>query len=101
METWFRRIFLSVCIGFIASPTFSQENDADDEPTVLDAVISPDLKRRKIKEDKIDSEDFEIGAYAGLMNIEDFGSNDVYGARFSFHINPAGSGSHPDHFAVM
>ena len=49
-------------------------------------VIEPQVERRKIKEPKIDSEDFEIGAFAGIMSIEDFGSDLVYGVKLAYHV---------------
>ena len=49
-------------------------------------MISPELERRTITEADIDSEDFEVGAFVGVMSIEDFGSNVVYGARGAYHI---------------
>ena len=49
-------------------------------------VIDPDVERRDIKEPEIDAEDFEIGGFAGIMSIEDFGSNLVYGVRLAYHI---------------
>ncbi len=49
-------------------------------------VIDPDVARRDIKEPEIDAEDFEIGGFAGIMSIEDFGSNLVYGVRLAYHI---------------
>jgi outer membrane beta-barrel protein len=49
-------------------------------------VIDPQVERREIKEPKIDKEDFELGAYVGVLAIEDFGSNLVYGARLAYHI---------------
>ena len=49
-------------------------------------VIDPQVERREIKEPKIDREDFEVGAYAGIMSIEDFGSDLVYGVRLAYHI---------------
>ena len=49
-------------------------------------VIEPDLERRTITEADIDSEDFEAGLFLGVMSIEDFGSNFVYGARAAYHI---------------
>ncbi len=51
-----------------------------------DPVIVPELERRTITEDDIDSEDFEVGAFAGVMNVEDFGTNFVYGVRAAFHV---------------
>jgi len=49
-------------------------------------VIDPEVERREIKEAKIDREDFEISAFAGLMSIEDFGTDAVYGLRFAYHV---------------
>ena len=49
-------------------------------------VIDPDVERREIKEPDIDAEDFEIGGFAGIMSIEDFGSDLVYGVRLAYHI---------------
>ncbi len=49
-------------------------------------VIEPEVERRDIKEPKIDREDFEVGAFAGIMSIEDFGSDLVYGVRLAYHV---------------
>ncbi|MGW8369953.1 MAG: outer membrane beta-barrel domain-containing protein, partial [Gammaproteobacteria bacterium] len=49
-------------------------------------VIEPDIERRDIEPAKIDTEDFEIGIYAGTLSVEDFGVNTVVGANFSYHI---------------
>lgn len=52
-----------------------------------DQVIQPSIIRREINVDKIDTEDFEVGAYAGLLSAEDFGTNLVVGARLAYHIS--------------
>jgi len=49
-------------------------------------VIDPEVERREIKEPAIDREDFEVGAFAGIMSIEDFGSDTVYGVRLAYHV---------------
>lgn len=49
-------------------------------------VIDPDVERREIREPDIDTEDFEIGAFAGIMSIEDFESEVVYGVRLAYHV---------------
>ena len=49
-------------------------------------VIDPEVERREIKEPAIDREDFEVGAFFGIMNIEDFGSDAVYGVRLAYHV---------------
>ncbi|MCU7813830.1 MAG: outer membrane beta-barrel domain-containing protein [Candidatus Thiodiazotropha sp. (ex Rostrolucina anterorostrata)] len=48
-------------------------------------LIEPEIARREIEEPEIDSEDFEVGVYAGLMTIEDFGTSAVYGTRLAYH----------------
>ena len=49
-------------------------------------VVEPEVERREVKEPDIDSEDFEIGAFVGVMSIEDFGSDLVYGVRLTYHV---------------
>ena len=49
-------------------------------------MIDPEVERREVKEPKIDREDFELGAFAGVLAIEDFGSDLVYGARLAYHV---------------
>jgi outer membrane beta-barrel protein len=56
------------------------------EAPAPEQVIDPQVARRDVSEPEIDTENFEIGAFAGIMSIEDFGSDFVYGARLSYHI---------------
>lgn len=49
-------------------------------------IIDPQIERRDVRPPKIDSENFEVGAFAGILAIEDFGSNPVYGVRAAYHI---------------
>ena len=49
-------------------------------------VIDPQVERRQVKRTRIDTEDFEVGAYVGILSIEDFESNVVYGARLAYHL---------------
>lgn len=56
--------------------------DAEAQPP----VIEPDIERREIRTPKIDTEDFEVGVFAGQMSVEDFGVNTVAGARFAYHV---------------
>lgn len=91
MESWIQRIFLAVLLAAMTPALWAQDQDQNqDRPrtgdTALDAVIDPGLERRRIREDRIDSENFEAGFFAGIMNVEDFGSNNVYGARLAYHL---------------
>lgn len=49
-------------------------------------VIEPQVERREIKRARIDTEDFELGAYFGILSIEDFESHTVYGGRLAYHL---------------
>lgn len=65
-----------------ALPAFAaQPKDLELEPLV---VREPE--RREIKVDQIDTEDFEVGAYGGMLDVQDFGSNAVYGVRAAYHV---------------
>lgn len=78
-------------------PTIIRENpaqDAQDSGSVENVqveegskqVIQPVIARREVSIDKIDTEDFEIGVYGGLLSTEDFGANLVLGVRGAYHI---------------
>jgi len=66
-------------------------------PTVLHAaeqneesqnsLIQPEIERTEFDESIIDTEDFELSAFAGILSIEDFGTNPVLGFEFAYHVN--------------
>ncbi len=93
MESWFRVLFLIVAItslpGCAATKNlfgFGHEEAPPPSAEPPGQVIDPRVERREINEPAIDREDFEVGAFVGIMSIEDFGSNVVYGARIAYHI---------------
>lgn len=89
MESRFRILFLIVALasaGCAASPFGLGRAEAPPGAGLSDPVIDPEVERREIKEAKIDSENFELGVFAGILSIEDFGANAVYGARLAFHV---------------
>jgi outer membrane beta-barrel protein len=49
-------------------------------------IIEPEVERREVRRTRIDTEDFELGVYGGVLSIEDFESNVVYGARLAYHL---------------
>lgn len=50
-------------------------------------VIDPEVDRRQVTVPKIDTENWELGAYVGILSIEDFGSKPIYGARAAYHVS--------------
>jgi len=93
MESRFRVLFLIAAMitlsGCAATKNlfgFGNEEAPPPSAEPPGQVIDPEVERREIKEPAIDKEDFEVGAFAGIMSIEDFGANLVYGARIAYHL---------------
>ncbi len=91
MESRIKRVFLSALLSsiYLFSPlSFAQdgESSAKKDNEELDKIITPDIERRRIKEDDLDSENFEIGIYSGTLSVEDFGANTVAGITVAYHI---------------
>ena len=93
MESRFRVLFLIVAMislsGCAATKNLFGFGNKEAPPPMSEApgqVIDPEVERREIKEPAIDREDFEIGGYVGMMSVEDFGTDVVYGVRLAYHI---------------
>lgn len=86
MANWFQQLlliaFLSTSLITITTPAWAEDGDVDINPII---VVEPDNTQREAYEAQIDSEFFELGAYAGILAIEDFGSSSVFGIKASFH----------------
>jgi len=67
-------------------PQAYAEDDAPELDTTQEQVIEPDIYRRDINIPKIDTENFEITAYFGVLDVEDFGTEPSYGLRAAYHI---------------
>lgn len=74
---------LVLSVLLVPSAAFTQS----DSPSNNDQVIQPQIDRREIRTPRIDTEDFEIGLFGGVLNVEDFGSEPVYGARLVYHVS--------------
>lgn len=87
MANWFQYLLLITALlgsGF----AFSEGNQGADEGNVTInpiIVVEPDPEVREVYEAQIDTEFLEVGAYVGILSIEDFGSAQVTGAKLSFH----------------
>ena len=84
MESRIGSIFLTL-VGVIVLAAGTSVYAQDGAPQ----VIEPEVERRDIDVGAIDTEDFELTGFVGLMSVEDFETNAVYGARFAYHINSA------------
>jgi len=95
MESRFRVLFLAIpllALGLTGCAStkrlFGMGDKSAPPPAVLEQgqVIEPEVERREVKEPKIDTEDFEIGAFGGIISIEDFGSSFLYGVSLAYHV---------------
>ena len=76
-------LFLILALAF--QPAFS-EDDAPEPESTQEQVIEPDIYRRDINVPRIDTENFEVTAYYGVLDVEDFGTEPAYGLRVAYHI---------------
>lgn len=88
MEGRFQRIFLSsaslgLLVLLLAAPAV---HAAQPEELELEPLVIREPERREVDVDAIDSEDWELGIYGGLLSVEDFGSNSVVGVRLAYHV---------------
>ncbi len=110
MENWIRVLLLTAVLGMTgcawmpwrdkpATGTAPAGEPARSETTTRTAgenaagsdenqvVIDPQVERRDVRPARIDTENWEAGAYVGSLSVEDFEVNVVYGARLAYHIN--------------
>lgn len=78
MEDWTQRFLLTVIL-VSAVPAMAAE---DDRP-----LIEPDVRPQEVDESLIDTENFEIGGFVGVMHIEDFESSFLWGGRLAYHLS--------------
>lgn len=76
---WFGR-------GGDAAPEAVAAPQAPTGPSSEQPIIDPQVERREMRRAQIDTEDFEVGIYGGILSIEDFESHAVYGARLAYHL---------------
>ncbi len=76
------KLMLGIAL-LLPQATFAATNPDELE---LEPLVIREDDRREVDVDQIDSEDFEIGAYGGVMSIEDFGSDTVVGVRAAYHV---------------
>ncbi len=88
MEIGIRSIFLVACCLVISTSINAQEDQQGQQQSATgQSVIEAQVQRRDINEANIDSENFELGLFIGVISIEDFSSNTLLGARVAYHVS--------------
>ncbi len=97
MENWSEHLLLKpgkpgivaghilLALSFIL-PSLAQAQDANDsdKPAPVQ-VIAPEVEPRSIQEADIDAEFFEVGAFAGMLSIDNFSAEPLLGVSAAFH----------------
>jgi len=81
MENRTQRVFLT---GLVL--LFPLAALAEDEGTGR-PLIEPEVEPQPVDEALIDTENFEVGGFAGVIHIEDFESSFLWGARLAYHLS--------------
>ncbi len=69
------------------TPVYAAEKDPEEElSSEGGSIFNPQVERREVEREAIDTENWEIGAYYGIIGIEDFGSSELTGARIAYHV---------------
>jgi outer membrane beta-barrel protein len=85
MEIRFRSILLAISFLTLTMPATRLAAQSDeDESTNL---IEPQIERVEFDESQIDSYDFEISIYGGVLAMENFDSNTVVGLKLGYHVS--------------
>ena len=89
MESRIQRIFLNaqralvIMVMVASAPVALAEKPEDLE---LEPLIVRETPAREVDVDAIDTEDFEIGVFGGIMQVEDFGSDTATSLRVAYHV---------------
>ena len=80
------RIALPSLIGvaLLSSSLWAAESPVPEQRQV--SVIDQNVERRDVDPPEIDTYDFEIGVFAGMLNISGFGTEPAYGVVLSYQV---------------
>ena len=85
MEIRFRSILLAISFLALTMPATRLAAQSDeDESTNL---IEPQIERVEFDESQIDSYDFELSIYGGVLAMEHFDTNPVVGLKLGYHVS--------------
>jgi len=74
--------FLIVLLSMV-TPTTATAQSAESVP---EPVIPAQVERRNVHIPKISASDIEVGAFTGVLSVEDFGAESASGLRLGYHV---------------
>lgn len=72
-------------VGHVAAEESNEGVDAEASSESTDWLYKPDMREEDVDVPAIDTENFEISVFAGLISMEDFGSETFTGTRLAYH----------------
>ncbi len=75
----------AVPAGGVATAAGTDE-DASADNTPPPVVVQPQVQRRTVSVPHIGARNVELGAYYGILSIENFGSQPVQGVKLDYHV---------------
>ena len=83
------RAFIALVAFALTNTAYGQTETSTEQPLEVgtDQQVKPQVERRQVLEDLLDSENFEFGVKVGLISIEDFESSTWYAGHFAYHIS--------------
>jgi len=72
------------CLALASITAHAEELEIEQ---VAKPVVEPNIERMEFDESKIDPDNFEIIFSFGTLNIEDFGTNSVLGAKMAYRVS--------------
>lgn len=86
MARWIQCFVLMACLlpvaGLSEEVGATSGIDSGESP-----LLDPRIERRRVKEADIDSENFEVGIFAGVYSSDGFGVNSSYTLRLAYHVS--------------
>lgn len=76
-------IFIISAISLIGMGLVCHKVEASEN---TEEVVQADIERRDVRLSEIEAQDIELGVFFGVLSIENFGSQTMYGIRAAYHI---------------
>jgi outer membrane beta-barrel protein len=88
MEIRFRSILLATTFLTLMMPATelaAQSDEIDEDEST--SLVEPQIERVEFDESQIDSFDFELAIYGGVLAMEHFDTNPVVGLKIGYHVS--------------
>jgi len=77
-------VLLVFIFSSISTNVFAEEKESDDVTNI--SVFEPEVERREVDRDAIDTENWELGIHYGIISIEDFGTSEITSLSAAYHV---------------